>query len=87
MANITLKNIPDDLYAKIKDAAKRNRRSINNEMIIWMERAAGIAARTDVEGRITRARALRTQVQGFIANADELTKAKNEGRLTNLDQL
>lgn len=87
MANITLKNIPDDLYAKIKDSAKRNRRSINNEMIIWMERAAGIVTSIDVEGRIARARALRSQVQGFIANADELTKAKNEGRLTNLDEL
>lgn len=87
MANITLKNIPDELYAKIKDSAKRNRRSINNEMIIWMERAAGMAAKPDVEGRIARARALRAQVQGFIANADEITKAKNEGRFTNLDQL
>ena len=87
MANITLKNIPDDLYAKIKDSAKRNRRSINNEMIIWMERAAGIATKADVEGRIARARTLRAQVQGFITNADEITKAKNEGRLMVLDQL
>ncbi|MFN8487351.1 MAG: hypothetical protein U0350_07140 [Caldilineaceae bacterium] len=87
MANITLKNVPDELYAKIKDSAKRNRRSINNEMIIWMERAAGIATKPDVEGRIARARALRSQVQGFIANADEITKAKNEGRLMDLDQL
>ena len=87
MANITVKHIPDDLYAKIKASALRNRRSINNEIIIWMERAAGIATPTDVEGRIVRARALRAQIEGFIANADEISRAKNEGRLTNLDQL
>lgn len=87
MANITVKHIPDDLYAKLKASALRNRRSINNEIIIWMERAAGIATQTDVEGRIVRARALRAQIEGFIANADEISRAKNEGRLTNLDQL
>lgn len=87
MANITVKHIPDDLYAKIKASALRNRRSINNEIIIWIERAAGIATQTDVEGRIVRARALRAQIEGFIANADEISRAKNEGRLTNLDQL
>ncbi len=87
MANITVKHIPDGLYAKIKESALRNRRSINNEIIIWMERAASVANRADVEGRIARARALRAQIEGFVASADDITNAKNKGRLTSLDQL
>jgi plasmid stability protein len=37
MATVTLKNIPDDLYARLKAAAARNRRSINSEIIVCIE--------------------------------------------------
>ena len=33
MHNITIKNVPEELYEKIKITAKENRRSINNEII------------------------------------------------------
>ncbi len=33
MHNITIKNVPEKLYEKIKITAKENRRSINNEII------------------------------------------------------
>lgn len=38
MATLTIKNFPDDLYANLTKIAKRNRRSINNEAIISVER-------------------------------------------------
>ena len=37
MATITVKNIPDDLYKKLKEAASYNRRSINSEVIYCIE--------------------------------------------------
>jgi hypothetical protein len=33
MASITVKNIPQELYEKLKITASLNRRSLNNEMI------------------------------------------------------
>ena len=37
MANLTLKNIPDDLHARLKESAERNRRSLNSEILIRLE--------------------------------------------------
>jgi hypothetical protein len=37
MASITVKNIPQALYEKLKIVGSMNRRSINNEMIICLE--------------------------------------------------
>jgi plasmid stability protein len=39
MATLTLKNIPDGLHARLKDAAARNRRSLNSEILIRLESA------------------------------------------------
>ena len=38
MATITLKNVPDDLYERLRQSAEANRRSINNEAITCLER-------------------------------------------------
>ena len=38
MATLTIKNFPDDLYADLTQVARSNRRSINNEAIISVER-------------------------------------------------
>ncbi|HVF46405.1 MAG TPA: hypothetical protein VNA17_02450 [Pyrinomonadaceae bacterium] len=38
MATLTIKNLPDELYADLTRTAKANRRSINNEAIISVER-------------------------------------------------
>jgi len=37
MANITVKDIPDDLYEQFKETAQQDRRSLNAEVIIAME--------------------------------------------------
>lgn len=37
MATITVKNIPNDLYVKLKATAAFNRRSINSEVIYCIE--------------------------------------------------
>lgn len=39
MANITVRNIPEDVFAKIKRLATLERRSINNEILIVLESA------------------------------------------------
>ena len=39
MATLTLKNIPDELHALLKESAQRNRRSLNSEILIRLESA------------------------------------------------
>jgi plasmid stability protein len=43
MATITLRNVPDDLVARLKARAKRHRRSLNNETIAALELADATA--------------------------------------------
>lgn len=37
MTTLTLKNIPDNLHALLKESAGRNRRSLNSEILIRLE--------------------------------------------------
>jgi hypothetical protein len=39
MPTITVKNIPPDLYQRLKQSAEANRRSINSEVIVCIEKA------------------------------------------------
>src|SRR6185503_3089170 len=55
MLNLTLKNIPQDLHAQLKDSAQRNRRSLNSEILARLEREFS----APVVDREARARALR----------------------------
>ena len=78
MATITLKNIPDDLYQKIKHKAQQHRRSINNEIIFCLEqtlKAQPVAA--DV--LLAKARAVREKTGAYLTE-DELKKLKESGR-------
>ena len=78
MATITVKNIPEDVYERIKEQAKRNRRSINSEIIMLMERAV-MSYRIDPEEILESARVIRESLN-FVATEEEINQAKNEGR-------
>ena len=78
MPTITVKNIPEDVYEQFKAQAKRNRRSINNEVIMLMERAVA-RYRIDPEKFIEEARAIRESID-FVITDEELEQAINEGR-------
>ena len=41
MTTITVKNIPDDLYAKLKETAQADRRSINSEIMPVLRKSFG----------------------------------------------
>ncbi len=78
MPTITVKNIPEDVYERIKEQAKRNRRSINSEIIMLMERAV-MSYRIDPEEILESARVIRESLN-FVATEEEINRAKNEGR-------
>ncbi len=79
MATITLKNIPKELYSKLKVVAKVNRRSINSEAIICLEKVL-LSRRKPVEEILEEARQLREFTTGYVLTPEELEEMINEGR-------
>lgn len=78
MVNITIKNIPDEVYEKLKDRAKRNRRSINNEVIHLIE-SQFRANQVNAEEVLYKARKFRSKLKGSLTT-EEIEAAINEGR-------
>ncbi|MGD9099347.1 MAG: Arc family DNA-binding protein [Anaerolineae bacterium] len=79
MHTFTVKNIPPDLYERLKQLAKANRRSINNEIIVCIERSVS-SQRIAPEAVLTRARKLREKTLDFPVGDEEFTRAKEAGR-------
>ena len=79
MATITIKNIPDDLYEELKARAAQNRRSINNEVIMLIERSFR-SYRPSTEEVLENARKLRELTAHYHLTDEELNEWKNEGR-------
>ena len=80
MATVTVKNIPDELYERLKTVAQINRRSINSEIIVCIENAVTIR-RINPDGVLENARRLRQLTFGHHINDKEFNQAKAEGRL------
>lgn len=79
MANITLKNVPDPLYERLKEVAAERRRSLNSEIIVRLERSLG-AAPVDADALLARARAIRERLEVPYLTDDALREARDEGR-------
>lgn len=79
MSTITVKNIPDDLYEQLRQAAGANHRSINSEIIVCIERAVR-SRRIEPEAILARARQLRELTSDHPISDALLKKIKNEGR-------
>lgn len=79
MATITIKNIPNELYLKLKNTASSNRRSINNEVIYCIENM--------IKSRIINPDDFINQIDNFYKNIDipplteeKLKEYKESGR-------
>jgi len=79
MPAITLKNIPDSLYALLKTAASVHHRSLNSEILYCVERTLG-TRKINASEHIEMARKLRAKTAQHNLTDQELTDFKNEGR-------
>ena len=79
MPTVTVKNIPADLYERLKQSAQAHRRSINSEIIVCIERAVS-PQRVDPEQVIVRARQLREATTAHRITDEEMNAAKADGR-------
>lgn len=78
-ATLTLKNIPDDIYLRLKASAERNRRSLNSEAIVCFEAAFMPTVRSSQE-RLQRARQLRAQLNAADFAPETIDQFKRQGR-------
>ncbi|MBM4220802.1 MAG: Arc family DNA-binding protein [Gammaproteobacteria bacterium] len=76
---ITLKNIPDDIYASLKSAAEANHRSLNSEVIACLERVL-LPARISPEAHLAQARRIRDELKGRKFRAKKIRKIIAQGR-------
>ena len=78
MPSITVKNIPDEVYEKIKERAESNRRSINSEIVFSLEKSVQ-ADRVSEEEVLYQVRNFRTSISKGITE-NEINSAIKEGR-------
>jgi antitoxin FitA len=79
MATMTLKNVPDALYAALKRSAARHRRSINGEAIVCLERAL-LSPNVDPENLLSQASSLRARAGNLFVTDADLRLGRDEGR-------
>ena len=76
---LTLKNIPDDLYLRLKASAESHRRSLNSEALVCLESVL-LPGRATAEEVIARARAIRDSLPKGRFTAEDIDAFKREGR-------
>lgn len=79
MATLTIKNIPEPLVKRLKQRAAANHRSLNFEVISYLEQMTH-SVPVDAESLLARARALRLTPKGVRLTDRLLNEIKMVGR-------
>lgn len=79
MATITVKNIPEGLYEKLKQRAKSRNRSVNKEIIVCIQEALE-SRRLDPKSFLARIEALNSQMPAPPLTDKMLRRARTVGR-------
>jgi plasmid stability protein len=77
--SLTLKNIPDEVYARLKQAAGQHRRSLNSEAIVCLE-AQLLPAAVNPSERLENIRKLRASLATPAFLPEDIDMLKREGR-------
>ena len=79
MPTITLKNIPLDIYERLKEAARMHHRSLNSEVISCLE-AMLKPRHISPQERLERLRRVRPAISPETVSPEEIRQAIDEGR-------
>ena len=80
MATLTIKNLPDPLYALLKARAAEHRRSINSEAILAVERALTEGRADDPTALLAKLRRSRGRLKGVYLTDKDMRAARGSGR-------
>ena len=79
MPALTVKNIPEDLYEKLKLVADSHHRSLNSEILHCLETVL-IPQKISPTERLHLARAVRPKIRDGAIGPEEIMQAIDEGR-------
>lgn len=79
MPALTIKNIPDDLYEQLKLKAELHRRSINSEVLVYLEQVLQPNKIKPTE-RLNRIERLRATIKPNQITPQDIDQAINSGR-------
>ncbi|MFC1796281.1 Arc family DNA-binding protein [Pseudomonadota bacterium] len=79
MPALTIKNIPDDLYIRLKESARAHGRSLNGEILYCIERML-VPYKIDVSDHLATSWKLREKTAAHSLTDEMLNSAKNDGR-------
>jgi antitoxin FitA len=80
MPALTIKNLPDEVYRQLKESARLNRRSLNGEVIVLLERGLG-RSRRSADDALAALKELHARLKSLPPLDDDfLEQAKNRGR-------
>ena len=79
MAQIALRGVPDQLHDEIREAAARNHRSVNGEILARLEES-GQYRIADVESLLNRIRRRREEIGKLDLGEKTLRELKSAGR-------
>lgn len=79
MPTLTVKNIPDDIYERLKKVAEQHRRSLNSELIHCLEKVL-MPEKISASERILAARAVRPKFDHSAISQEEIMDAIDRGR-------
>ncbi len=82
MPGLSIRNLPDELHTRLKERARRARRSLNAEVLCLLEEAVArdAAAGLPPEQAIQAARRVRGRMAGPGLSLEEIQAAIDEGR-------
>jgi antitoxin FitA len=78
---LTLQNIPDDLFKRLKCVAETNNRSMSSEVVVCLEGVSMPTKKMTVNERLDRARQLRNQLLTADFDAADMDLLKHTDHL------
>ena len=79
MPSLTIKNVPRQVYHRLKQRAMANRRSLNSEVIVCLEQAVGVRE-LDPDSFLREIDEVRESLRVTPVDDDTLRAMKSEGR-------
>ena len=78
MANITIRNIPEEIFEKIKKLSTIERRSLNNEMLVIIEKGARTEFNEVIKSRKPIPRSIQVNLWENLSNSWEDDRTTKE---------
>ncbi len=79
MPALTIKNIPDKVYKRLKQRAERHKRSLNSEILHCLASSVE-SGKVNTQELIKKARTIRESIH-YIISDKKITRLKQNGRL------